>query len=124
MKRPGGFTFFSLLMGLLAIAGLANGGLMLSGSFGELPTILGLLAFAYGIAAAFGAVTLWRFQKPAIIAVRSWMAICLIFILAFVFSFGSMFSESLIGLSGFILFLVIVFFFIDRYVCNKFKIAT
>ncbi len=110
-------------MGWLAIAGLANGGLMVSGSFGQLPIVLGILAVGYGIAAGFSAIFLWRFMESAIAALRSWMAICLLFMITFAYSFSSMFMGAEIGLAGFLLVTGILFFLLDRYVRGKFDVA-
>lgn len=123
VKRPGGFTVLSLMFGWLSIAGFLNAWGGLSGAFEVMPKPVAFLALIYAIAAGAAAIQLWRFRPSAIIAIRSWMAVCGLFIITLSFFFWNMILGGSIGLLSFGVFVGALFFFLDRYVQRKLVVA-
>ena len=123
MKRPFGITICALLLGWLAIAGFGNGWIILSGQISELPKSIGLIAFFYGITALSSTIGLWRMKPWGIIAVRSWMAVCLLFLIVFTILFNKLILGGYLGSFGFLIFTGSLFWLLDRYVKSKIAAA-
>ena len=77
VPRPAGFVVLAILTGWLAFAGFANAVAMLalgpSAGYGTVP--LGLLALAYGIAAAIACAGFLRAARWALTAYLAWVAV-------------------------------------------------
>ena len=124
MNRPATFTLLSILSFLLAFGGLAASWANLSGSGDASSIALGLISFAYAIAAAATAVGLWGCKKWTALAFRVWTVTFVFFVLAFVYFFKSMFVDSLLAVIGFLVLVVVVSVMLDKYVRRKIAVAT
>jgi hypothetical protein len=124
MNRPGTFTLFSILSFLLALGGIAASWANLTGSSGASSIALGLISFAYAIAAAATAIGLWWCKQWAALAFRVWAATFVFFLLAFVYSYKSMFVDSLLAVIGLLLLVVVISVMFDKYVRRKIAVAT
>jgi hypothetical protein len=124
MNRPGTFTLFSILSFLLALGGIAASWANLTGSSGASSIALGLISFAYAIAAAATAIGLWWCKQWAALAFRVWAATFVFFLLAFVYSYKSMFVDSILTVIGFLLLVVVISVMLDKYVRRKIAVAT
>ena len=118
MKRPGGITVLCLLLGWLTIGGIANGIAILSGSF-PMPRGLGLLALAYVLTAGAAVVNLWRMRPYGLIALRAWMAVCLIFFVMFALVVRDFMLGGYVGGLAFLLVVLWLFRALDGYVCRR-----
>ncbi len=113
----------SLALGWLTIAGFGNAWVILSGQFG-LPPILGYLALAYGIATLFSCIGLWRMKKWSLLALRSWMVVCAILMVAFTIGSIDIILGQYLGAIGFSVFVGFIFWSLDKYVSSKIKTVT
>jgi len=121
MKRPIGFIILSLAMIWLAMTGFFNAWAVLTSTHQELPIVLGIIGVIYGVAAVITAIQLWRFQPKAIMALRFWMGVCCVYMLAFAFFVEGIVLGGIFGLLGFLVFIGIVFAVLDRYVQHGLK---
>jgi hypothetical protein len=124
MNRPGTFTLLSILSLLLSIGGLAASWANLNGSGGVSSIVLGAVSFAYAIAAAATAIGLWQCRNWVVPALRIWVAVFFIFVLSFVYSYSSMFIDSVWAIIGFLVFVAVLTIFLDKYVRRKLAVAT
>ena len=124
MSRPGTLTLLSILSFLLAFGGLAASWANLTGSGGTSAIALGLVSFAYAIAAAATASGLWWCKKWTALAFRVWAVTFVIFILAFVYFYKSMFVDSLLAVIGFLILVVFISVMLDKHVRSKIAVAT
>jgi hypothetical protein len=115
-KRPIGFIILSLAMLWLAITGFFNVWAVFTATHQELSIVLGIIGVIYGIAALVTAIQLWRFQPAAIMALRFWMSVCCVYMLAFAFFVKGIVLGGIFGLLGFLVFIGILFAVLDRYV--------
>jgi hypothetical protein len=124
MNRPGTFTLLSILSFLLAFGGLAASWTNLAGSNDTSSIVLGLISFAYAIAATATAIGLWWCKKWTALAFRVWAITFVFFVLAFVYFYKSMFVDSLLAVIGFLLLVVVISVMLDKYVRRKIAVAT
>ena len=68
MKRPRGFTFISLFLLYIFIAGIVKG-IQFAASYGIAP---GIICFFYGLSAMVAAIGLWLFSRWAFHALIIW----------------------------------------------------
>ena len=123
MNRSRTFTLLSLLSLLLSIGGLAVSWVTISGSGGDSQTPLAVISFIYAVAAVATAIGLWRCRKWVVLTFRIWVAAFLAYVLAFIYSYSSMFADSMLAIIGFILFVVAISFLMDKYVRNKLSVT-
>jgi hypothetical protein len=124
MNRPGTFTLLSIISFLLTFGGLAVAWANLTGSTDTASIALGLIASAYAIAAATTAIGLWWCKKWTALAFRVWAITFVFFVLAFVYFYKSMFVDSLLAVTGFLLLVVVISVMLDKYVRRKLPVAT
>ena len=124
MKRPTGITLLSLVLGWLTMAGIGNGWAVLSGSFAPLPPVLGYLALAYAATAFTACLGLWRMKNWGLIALRSWMGVCALSLIVFMYIFSEMVLGGSLGGLGFLAFVGVLFWLLHRYVSSKFNPVT
>jgi hypothetical protein len=124
MNRPGTLTLLSILSFLLAFGGLAASWSNLTGAGDTSAIALGLISFAYAIAAAATASGLWWRKKWTALAFRVWAVTFIIFVLAFVYFYKSMFVDSLLAVIGFLILVVFISVMLDRHVRSKIAVAT
>ncbi len=105
----------------LAITGFFNAWAVFTATHQELPMILGIIGVIYGVAAVITAIQLWRFQQAAIKALRIWMIVCCVYMLAFAFFIEGIVLGGIFGLLGFLVFIGIIFAVVDRYVQHGLK---
>ena len=117
-KRPLGITLFSLAMGWLSFAGLANAATTLLVKGSPFPGYFAIFALAYALAAGATAVGLWRRKAWTLIAFRLWMGTCGIFMATFAFLLGlaAVGAEVWPGLLAFLAFVLFIFWLLDRYI--------
>ena len=119
MRRPGGITVLSLILGWLTLGAAGNAHLILTGQFGGFPNYLGVFAVAYGISALMACVGLWRMKRWGLNWLRAWMLVCLCMIVAMA---PSMYQIALDGIFGIAVFFVIVaglFWLLNAYVARR-----
>jgi hypothetical protein len=124
MNRPRTFTLLSLLALVLCMGGLVISWTTISGKSSDSQLLLAAVSFAYAAAAAATAIGLWRCQKWVVVALRIWVATFLTFIFAFIYSYSSMFTDSMLGIIGFLLFVAAISFLMDKQVRNKLAVST
>jgi len=124
MKRPFGITISAFFLAWLAISGFGNAAIIFTGQFPEMPTIVGVVALLYGITALFSTIGLWGMKQWSIVAVRSWMGVCFLFLIVFTTLFHNLMLGGFLGAFGFFLFTLLLFWLFDRYVKSKLKPAT
>ena len=116
MKRPTGFAILSFVMAWLGIAALMNAWLALTRVEPPIPRFLSPVMAAYGIAALATMVGLWKMRPWVLIALKSWMGICGLFMLSFGIYFKSLMQGGILGLLGFLIFVSVLFGFLYGYV--------
>jgi hypothetical protein len=94
MRRPFGITIFSIALGWLAVAGIANSFVWSLGAvrsaFDQLPSarlylamynspLLPVLCLAYGVSAATASIGLWRMRPWAHYAYAAWCVSLFVF---------------------------------------------
>jgi hypothetical protein len=124
MNRPGTFTLLSILSFLLAVGGFAASVANFIGSSDTSAIALGLISFAYAIAAAATAIGLWWCKKWTALAFRVWAITFVFFVLAFVYFYKSMFVDSLLAVIGLLLLVVVISVMLDKYIRRKIAVAT
>ena len=124
MNRPGTFTLLSILSFLLAFGGLAASWANITGSSDTSSIALGLISFAYAIAAAATAIGLWWCKKWTALAFRVWAVTFVFFVLAFVYFYKSMFVDSLLAVIGLLILVVVISVMLDKHVRRKIAVAT
>ena len=119
MKRPIGFTISALILTWIAITGFMNGWGILSNPATGNSLLTGYIALIYAVAAIISAFGLWMMKKWSVIAVRCWMAACLLFIIIPEDIRNQMMQGGIAGMLGFFVFISIVFWFFDHYINSK-----
>lgn len=115
MKRPLGITILCFALGWLAIAGVGNASLILTGKFSAMPIYLGAFAALYGITATLACVGLWRMTIWGLRSLQVWMLVCLAMLVAMIPTFGDL---ALGGVPGILLFGFVtsgLFWLLNRY---------
>ncbi len=123
MKRPLGITFLCLALGWLAIAGVGNGVFIFSGQFGGMPIYLGLFAVAYAITAFLAAVNLWRMKEWGVYVLRGWMIVCLAMFMTMLPTLGHIALGGTLGLVGFAVVVVLMFWLLNGYVTKRVRVV-
>lgn len=116
MKRPTGFTILSFVMGWLGIAAFMNAWIVFTRVEPLIPILLAPVMVAYGIAALVTMVGLWKMRPWVLTALKSWMAICGLFMLSFGIYFNSLMLGGVLGILGFLIFVSVLFGFLYGYV--------
>ena len=124
MNRPRTFTLLSLLSLLLSIGGLAASIATISGSGGDSQIPLAVISFIYSVAAAATTIGLWRCRKWVVLAFRIWVATFLAYLLTFIYSYNSMFADSMLAIIGFLFFVAAISFLLDKHVRTKLDFIT
>ncbi len=118
MRRPIGITVLALILGWLSIGGFGNAWVILGTDEPYLPSVLGVLALVYGVVAMALVIGLWRMQPWSIVALRGWMLVCLGTMATFAYTFGVGAVPLIwwVAVLVFFLFVVALFWWLDRYV--------
>ena len=124
MKRPIGFTISALILTWIAITGFMNGWGILSNPATGNSLLTGYIALIYAVAAIISAFGLWMMKKWSVIAVRCWMAACLLFIIIPEDIRNQMMQGGIAGMLGFFVFITILFWLFDKFVRSKLRTTT
>ena len=119
MKRPIGITISALVLGWLAMTGFLNGWVILTDLSSELSKSIGYIAIIYGITALLSTIGLWYMKSWSLVAIRSWMGVCLLFLIAPEDTLNKVMQGGIAGMLGFFVFIISVFWLFDRYVKSK-----
>ncbi|MFT4519567.1 MAG: hypothetical protein ACI9JM_001964 [Halioglobus sp.] len=114
-KRPLGISLLSFLFAWLALAGAGNGWNALNGVFPDVPPAFAYLGFAYAATALISAVGLWLMKAWSLHVLYSWMVLCLVLF----FVVGGFEGGGLLGRLGFLVFIMIAFIGLHRYVSTR-----
>lgn len=106
----------SVVLAWLAITGMMNGWAIISGAPEFLSLALGLMGIAYGLAAAVSSISLWLMRRWSVVALRSWMATCVLFAALFGAANTEVMAGGMFGVLGFAVFIAVLFALLDRYV--------
>ena len=119
MKRPIGISILAFVFIWLTIAGLGNAWVIIEGKNSGLPVILGYIALIYGLTTLVASVGLWMMKIWGLYAVRTWMILCGIFFIGFMAVFNRSFFGGILTSIGFLVFIGIIFGFLNSYVTSK-----
>lgn len=119
-RRPVGITWLCVLLAWLGVAGFGNAVVIFSRPVRLLPPWVGVITLAYALTASAAAVGLWRMRRWGLLALRAWMAACLILLGCFVVIFPSrIILGGLWGAATFTVGLIVVFWRLDAYVVTR-----
>ena len=121
MKRPGGITVLSLLLGWLGIVGIMNAWFIFSGQSPDLGLVYGIGAVVYAASSLAACAGLWRMATWALKALHTWMLVCVLIFAGFAFFVDGFIKGSIPGFIGFVLFIGLFFLGMHRYVVIKFN---
>lgn len=121
MKRPGGITILSLLLGWLGIVGIMNAWFIFSGQSPDLEPAYGIGAVFYAASSLAACVGLWRMAPWAVRALHAWMLVCVVIFAGFALFEDDFIRGSIPGLIGFVLFIGLFFLGVHRYVVTRFN---
>ena len=116
-RRPGGITWLCVLLTWFGVAGFGNTVVLFRQPVGLLPPWIGVITLAYALTASAAAMGLWRMRRWGLLALRAWMAACLILIGCFVVLFPSrIILGGLWGAVGFTAGFIVMFGYLHGYV--------
>lgn len=116
-RRPGGITWLCVLFTWFGVAGFGNTAVLFSRPVGLLPPWVGVIILAYALTASAAAVGLWRMRRWGLLALRAWMAVCLILLGCFVVIFPSrIILGGLWGAVAFTAGFIVIFRYLHGYV--------
>jgi hypothetical protein len=119
MMRSKGLTVLCVLMCLLAIAGLGDSIVILTGQIELLPSWLGYFTLMFGITAGGVAAGLWRVKRWGLYSLRAWVVACFMLLFSLAYVFKSAIDGRITAVAIIALFLAGLFFVLDRYVSSK-----
>jgi hypothetical protein len=119
-SRSGGVSLLCVLLGWFALSGLAGAWIIIAGRAPGLPAWLGAVAICYGLSAGIACVGLSRRRMWGLGALRVWMGVCGVLLLAFTLEYSSgVFLGGYWGALAFAAVLGLGFLMLDRYLMRR-----
>ncbi len=116
--RPLGMIILCLTLSTLGANGLLGAAVSFSTAGGGVPLAFGVISLIYGFAAISAAVGIWRLQFWGLVALRVWMASCLVSLASFIPQYGTE-PPTLARVAVFFAVVSVLFFIVHRYAKSK-----